>query len=155
MQEQVNERSVALVIKSGKITGTVLAKALLKLCQKLKNPQETVGKQSVKKLVRKGAKLQNIEINDSNIKSFERTARKYGIDFALKKDISSEKPKYIVFFKAKDIDVMTAAFYDFSNRMLKRTKEKPSILKKMEQFRDKAKGIFTPVKNRDRGGMEL
>ncbi len=52
MQEQVNERSVALVIKSSKITGTVLAKALLKLCQKLKNPQEAVGKQSVKKLVR-------------------------------------------------------------------------------------------------------
>ena len=33
-------------------------------------------------------------------RSFERTASKYGLDFALKKDVSVEPPSYLVFFKA-------------------------------------------------------
>ena len=45
-----------------------------------------------------------------NIKDFEGTAKKYGIDFALKKDISENPPRYLVFFKGRDADVMEAAF---------------------------------------------
>ena len=47
-------------------------------------------------------------------KSFERTASKYGLDFALKKDVSVEPPSYLVFFKGRDVDVMTAAFKELS-----------------------------------------
>lgn len=41
--------------------------------------------------------MSNIEVTDGNIKSFERVARKYGVDFALKKDVSSQPPRYLVF----------------------------------------------------------
>ena len=39
----------------------------------------------------------NIEITNDNIKAFESTAKKYGIDFALKKDSSEQPPRYLVF----------------------------------------------------------
>ena len=48
--------------------------------------QATHGKMSVKKLVGQGMGASSIEVTDNNIKSFERVARKYNVDFAVKKD---------------------------------------------------------------------
>ena len=56
------------------------------------------GKQTVKELIGQNAGVSNIEITDKNIKSFEQVARKYGVDYALKKDTTGEKPKYLVFW---------------------------------------------------------
>jgi hypothetical protein len=154
-QEHIDDKTIAITIQGGKLSGKILAKTFLKLLDKMKHQKAPVGKQSIRKLTHQGAKLQNVEINDGNIKCFERTARKYGVDFALKKDVSAEKPKYIIFFKANDNDVMTAAFLEFSNRMLKRSKEKPSIMQKLNQFRELAKNVSAPVKHRDKGGHEL
>ena len=72
------------------------------------------------------AAINNIEVTDGNIKAFERTARKYGIDFALKKDSSEQPPRYLVFFKGRDVDVMTQAFKEFSARTVKK-QERPSL----------------------------
>ena len=93
------------------------------------------GKQSVKQLVGQGQGVNNIEITDSNIKSFERVARKYGVDFALKKDTSREITRYLVFFKAKDADALTAAFKEFSGKSIKREK-KPSVLAQLRKFKE-------------------
>ena len=41
---------------------------------------------------------------DSNIKAFESTAKKYNIDFSLKK-VKGEQTRYLVFFKGRDADV--------------------------------------------------
>ena len=60
----------------------------------------------------------NIEITDKNIKSFERYARKYGINYALKKDKSKEPPVYLVFFKGRDQDALNAAFREFSQKQI-------------------------------------
>lgn len=51
----------------------------------------------MKQLIGQNQGVSNIEITDSNIKSFERVARKYGVDFAVKKDRSVSPPKYLVF----------------------------------------------------------
>ena len=48
--------------------------------------------------------MSNIEITDQNIKAFSATAKKYGIDFALKKDTTGEIPRYLVFFKGRDAE---------------------------------------------------
>lgn len=112
MQEEVENKSVAISIKATKLTANVLKAALLKALEEMekkqKNPKIYKGKQSVKHLVRQGAGVSNIEITDGNIKSFEKVARKYGIDFALKKDASTQSPRYLVFFKSKDADALTA-----------------------------------------------
>ncbi|MCC8094213.1 MAG: PcfB family protein [Tannerellaceae bacterium] len=149
MHEEVNEKTISLAIKGGKITANILKAALTKLLaemekagkktvQKSKEKKETVshGKQSLKKLTQQGSQLTNIEITDKNIKSFDRVARKYGIDYSLKKDASTEPPRYLVFFKARDVDVMTAAFKEYVGVSMKKTK-KTSIRKKLQIAKDR------------------
>jgi hypothetical protein len=85
----------------------------------------------------KGSELSNIEITDNNIRSFERVARKYGIDYSLKRDKSTDPPKYLVFFRAKDADVMTAAFKEYSGLTLQKSKRK-SIKLRLQKAIEKA-----------------
>lgn len=156
MQEEVRDKSVALVIKVGK-TGAKLTAELLKVAIRHYQKQANApvhGKQTVKSLVKQGAGVQNIEITDKNIKSFERVARKYGVDFALKKDPS--EGKYLVFFKARDADALNAAFAEYTAKTLNRTKEKPSLMKQLSHFKEMVKNLANDkVKNRDKGGHEL
>ncbi len=72
----------------------------------------------MKQLMKQNAGVSNIEITEDNIKAFESTARKYGIDFALKKDSTESPPRYLVFFKGRDADALTAAFKEFSAKKL-------------------------------------
>ena len=87
---------------------------------KVKQPGE------VRKLMKQNAGVSNIEITKDNIKAFESTAKKYGIDFALKKDSTEIPPRYLVFFKGRDADALTAAFKEFSAKKLTQ-EQKPSI----------------------------
>ena len=160
MQEEVNAKVVALMIKGGKISGEVLKKALDKFVEELEKAQKQMsqpktyrGKQSVKHLVQQNAAISNIEVTDGNIKSFERTANKYGIDFALKKDTSEQPPRYLVFFKGRDVDVMTAAFKEFSAKKVKQ-QEKPSLRQKLSREKEQTKAQHkekVKVKTKDRG----
>ncbi|MFR5150302.1 MAG: PcfB family protein [Ruminococcus sp.] len=68
--------------------------------------------------------MTNIEITDKNIKSFDRVARKYSIDYSLKKDSSTDPPRYLVFFKAKDVDVMTKAFQEYAGISMKKRRRR-------------------------------
>lgn len=137
-EEEVANKVVALTTNATKMTVAALKNMLEKYIeeQKNKSPKIYKGKQSVKRLVRGGSKLTNIEITDQNIKSFSKTARKYSVDFALKKDSSSEIPKYFVFFKAKDVDVMTAAFKEFTHNQLNKS-EKPTIREQLKKHMEK------------------
>lgn len=148
MQDEVNEKTVSLCIRCGKVTANLLKaamkKALVKMeqeKQKLKGQKQPKqdkedktykGKQSMDKLMKQNVQLSNIEITDRNIKSFERVAKKYSIDFSLKKDVNADPPRYYVFFKARDADVMTAAFKEYTGQSLNKDK-KPSVRKKLQQ----------------------
>lgn len=150
MQEDVENRAVALSIKTAKLTSKMLEaaikKALAEMEKRQKSPAVYKGKQSVKHLVQQEAGVSNIEITDGNIKSFERVARKYGIDFALKKDMSTQPPKYLVFFKSKDADALTAAFREYSGKVLKnQAKNKPSIHKQLVKLQDVLKEMATSL----------
>ena len=148
MQEEVENRTVTLAISSTKMTGRVLKAAISKYLayrkeKKRDGPVKPCGKQSVKELVGQNQGVSNIEITDSNIKDFERIARKYGVDFALKKDKTGEIPKYLVFFKARDADALTAAFKEYTAKT-DRKKERPSVLKKLRKFKEASAEIDTP-----------
>ena len=146
MQEEVNDKTIALSVKTTKLTGTVLKVAMQKFLsemakQKQKSKvQPKQGKQTMKQLMKKNTQITNIEVTDGNIKSFERVARKYGIDFSLKKDTSEQPPKYIVFFKARDVDVMTAAFKEYTANDLKKT-NKPSLRKRLVKAMETGKRL--------------
>ena len=144
MQEYNNEKIVALSFRAARVSSNVLVKILKKFLDMQKNSKPTVirGKQSLKKLIRgnDNASVTNIDITDQNIKAFEKTARKYGIDYSLKKDSSVEPPKYTIFFRAKDSEIMTTAFKEFINRESSKKEKKPSVLKRLNTLvRQKAK----------------
>ena len=144
MQDEVNEKVVALSIKGAKLTAEMLQKAMKEVLSQVKKEVDKQaiphGKQSLRQLMKQNAGVSNIEITDGNIKAFESTAKKYGIDYALKKDTSEPPPRYLVFFKGRDADVLTAAFKEFSARKLTQ-EQRPSIRKVLAAFRDKAKQL--------------
>ncbi len=176
MQDEVNEKTVSLCVNGGKISARILKAAMLKALAKMEQEKRNGkqkqaekkaiqksqeggvvchGKQSMEKLMKQGCQLSNIEVTDGNIKSFEKCARKYGIDFSLKKDTSISPPRYFVFFKAKDVDVMTAAFKEYTGKSLAKSK-KPSIRKKLEQAKERtAKHRELERRNRRNGGRSI
>lgn len=146
MQEESTQKTISLVIKGGKINADILKasmryflgqhqkhKAKQTAKQKAKEAAKNApvrGKQTLKELTAQNGKLANIQVTEKNIGSFDRVARKYSIDYALKKDKSVSPPVYYVFFKAKDLDVMTAAFKEYSTNVAKK-QTRPSLLKKL------------------------
>ena len=154
MQEEVEQRVVTLAINCTKLTEQELKKALVKLLQHWKTHQQKGphGKMTVKQLAAQNRGLQSVEVTDQNIGSFKKIARKYGIDFALKKDATESPPRYLVFFKGRDADVLTAAFKEFSAKKLTQEK-KPSIRKLLSTLKEAAQGRNAErakVKNKDR-----
>lgn len=147
MQEEVENRSVALVISGTKLTARTLKSAILKYLawrknKKLKEPAIPRGKQSVKNLAKQDQGLSNIEVTDKNIKSFERVAKKYGVDFAIKKDKSVSPPKYLVFFKGRDADAITSAFNEFTAKTMRKA-ARPSVLTQLKKFTELVKNTIT------------
>lgn len=157
MQDEVNEKVIAISIKATKLSAELLQKSMKFMLSQIKKqidkPIQHKGKQTLKQLMKQNAGVSNIEITDSNIKAFESTAKKYGVDFALKKDTTETPPRYLVFFKGRDADVLTAAFKEFSAKKLTQEK-RPSIRKALSAFRETAKQLNAnrqKVKNKDRG----
>lgn len=156
MQEELEQKTVAITVTAVKLTAKLLAKALAAAVRQMRKPPK--GKQTVKQLARQNAGMTNIEVTDGNIKSFEKVARKYGVDFALKRDNGSP-PRWLVFFKARDADALTAAFNEFSRDTLKR-QNRPSVRETMRRFRELVKNAVPErqPKRKERGersGPEL
>ena len=142
MQEEVTRGAVTLIVDGAKLSEQVFEKAVKKFLeeiQKSQKPKIYRGRQSLKQLASQNAGLANIEISDKNIKAFSRVAKKYHVDFALKKDTSAEQPRYryLVFFKSRDADAITAAFQEFASRKMSR-EEKPSIRERLTQAKEQA-----------------
>lgn len=140
MQEEVTQGAVTLIVNGSKMTEQVFEKAVKKFLeeiQKSKQPKIYRGRQTLKQLAGQNAGLANIEISDKNIKAFTHVAKKYHVDFALKKDTTAEQPRYLVFFKSRDADAITAAFQEFASRKMGRD-EKPSVRERLAQAREQA-----------------
>ena len=167
MQDEISEKVIALCINGGKISARILKETLEKALAdmerssqqhnsstKQKEKKQTVnrGKQSLKKLAGNGVQLSNIEVTDGNIKSFSKCARKYNVDYSIKKDKSVSPPRYFVFFRAKNVDTLTAAFKEYTGRTLNKAK-KPSIRQKLQLAKERVAKHRERVKtkHKDRG----
>ena len=136
MQEEVEQRVVTLIVNCSKLTEQELRKALSKVLAQMKTHHQTKqphGKMTVKKLAAQNRGLQSVEVTDQNIGSFNRIARKYGIDFAPYK--AKGQDRYLVFFKAQDADAMTAAFKEYTAKTVKQH-SRPSVLAKLALFKE-------------------
>lgn len=82
------KKTIDISIKAEKMTADVLKSALQEF---LSGKAEKKGRMTYKQLQAKSpSKLDSIEVSDRNIGDFLKTARKYDVDFALKRDKSTE-----------------------------------------------------------------
>ena len=155
MQEDIENRTVNLAVVTTKLTArTVIAVVLVYLrhrdkaqARKLNTVPE--GKQSVKDLLRQKQGVNSIDISSTDLKGFESIARKYGIDYAVRKDRSVDPPKYLVFFKGKEADVMNAAFNEYSAKVM-RQGQRPSVLAELKKLKALVMALPGKVINRDK-----
>ena len=149
VQEETTQKTIAFVVKTSKLTTDVLEKMILFYLenQKQKGHQQKQGKMTVQELVGQNAGVSNIEITENNIRSFERVAKKYRVDFAVKKDKTTQPPRYLVFFKGRDADVLTQAFKEFVHaNETKKSRTRVSVKEKLKQFRE----VLSQKKERER-----
>lgn len=150
------------MIQGGKLTGRLLAKAIKKFLdarraakQKKQMPKMYHGKQTTKQLLRQNTGTTAIDVANSGIKDFERYARKYGVDYALHKDASDNPPKWVVLFKSRDADAMTAAFKEYSVATLGKGARKPSVMQLLRKMTELVKNrVVDRTKDKAHGGPE-
>lgn len=99
MQEEIEQRTVNLMISTTKLTARTLLNAGRSYLQQRK-AAASQGQQSVKSLLRQNRGVSSVDIEKTGIRDFKKYANKYGIDYAIRKDSSETPPRYLVFFKA-------------------------------------------------------
>jgi len=135
LQEDIEQRTIALSIKTAKLTGRVLAKALSSVLRKIqaKHHRELTphGKQSVKKLMGHGVSTNSLPLTGET-RLWDKVARKYNVDYAFHK---TDGNKHLLFFKAGQADAITAAFSEYSRLVMARGKDKrPPIRDQLKRF---------------------
>jgi hypothetical protein len=155
MQEEIENKTVNVAITMTKLTarGIVwgMQKAVVYLGKRhaSKRASGPHGKQTVKQLIGHSQGVTTIDIAKTDIRGFGRIAWKYGIDYAIRKDPGSDPPKYVVFFKAKDSDAMTAAFREYTAGVLGKEK-RPSVIVKLRELVEKARAMPHRVLEREK-----
>lgn len=153
MQEDVENRAIHLAVSTTRLTLRGFASLLQKVARHLQGQRvedlHPRGKQTVKQLIGQNQGVSTIDIASTQIRGFQRVARKYGVDFAIQKDRSQDPPRYLVFFKARDADALTAAFQEFSAKVLRREK-RPSVVQLLHQFRQRVAEREPQVKHKSR-----
>ena len=136
LQEEVEQKTFNIVVSTTKLTARTILNAGRTALQQYQSKllaDKSSGKQSVRMLLRQNRGVSSVEIDKTNIKGFERYAKKYGIDYAIRKDTSEVPPRYLVFFKAPDAEAFHSAFKEYSASLLNKTK-RPSVLAKLHEL---------------------
>ena len=140
MQEEVENKTLMLMINGTKFSGRMLKTAVSKYLahckeKKLQNGQVVPhGKQSVKQLAGQNQGVEKLDFNDLSIREFDRIARKYGVDYAVKRDRSSDPPKFLIFFKSRDSGALTAALEEYTQKQVHKA-SRPSVLQRLDSFK--------------------
>ena len=109
-------------------------------------PVKPCGKQSVKELIGQNQGVSNVEVTDPSIRQFDRVARKYGVDYAIKRDKDHDPPRFLIFFKSRDADAITAAFTEYNQPVTQASR--PSVLQKLAQFKDTVRDTGEKIKKK-------
>ena len=140
MQEEIENKTLSLIINTSKFTERTLATAFAKALKlgwnkaKEHHQAKPQGRQSVKQLIGQNQGVSTVESNDPDIKAFDRIARKYGVDYAVKKVKTIDKPKYVIFFKARDSDALKQALTEYADRVTTQKERKLSVLQKLRDY---------------------
>lgn len=143
-------------VRAGKVTGKILLdliRKLLKESEKIGGLEKLVSSKGnevkLKDMVKKG-QLEEIPVEEAELKELKKELNRYGVKFSVMKDKGSGK--YSVFFQAKDMKVMDKAFKHALSESEKKTERKESIHKNIEKFKEMAKNTVSKdkVKNKQK-----
>ena len=137
VNKDVAENTISFAVQTTKITSEMLQEILSNyLTEKMPH-----GKISYGKLSERG-KLESIEVTENNIGDFLSTARKYDIDYALKRDSSTAPPTYHVFFSSGNSENFRKAFAEYAGKMNEKLSDKSiSKVVNREQIKQNAQAI--------------
>ncbi|WP_304140628.1 PcfB family protein [Finegoldia magna] len=156
INEEIARKTLNMEVRAGKVTGKILLdliRKLLKESEKIGGLEKLVGSKGnevkLKDMVKKG-QLEEIPIEETELKELKKELNRYGVKFSVMKD--KESGKYSVFFQAKDMKVMDKAFKHALSESEKKTERKESIHKNIEKFREMAKNSVSKdkIKNKQK-----
>ncbi len=143
-------------VRAAKVTGKLLLdllKKLMKEAEKLGGLEKLVNANGnevkLKDMVKKG-QLEEIPVEEAELKELKKGLNRYGVKFSVMKD--KESGKYSVFFQAKDMKVMDKAFKHALSESEKKMERKESIHNNIEKFKEMAKNSVSKdkVKNKQK-----
>ncbi len=100
MQEEIEHKTVNFAISTTKLSARTVLRAV-------KNSASAVPVQGIPRQaerphpLRQNRGVSSVEISKTGIRGLERYAKKYGIDYAIRKDNSEVPPRYLVFSKPR------------------------------------------------------
>ena len=151
LQEEVEQKTFNIVVSTTKLTARTILNAgriALREYQSKLLADKSSGKQSVRMLLRQNRGVSSVEISKTGIRNFERYAKKYGIDYAIRKDTSEVPPRYLVFFKAPDAEAFQSAFKEYSASLLNKDK-RPSVLARLQELVQAAAELPSKVRHKE------
>ena len=156
INEEIARKTLNMEVRAGKVTSKILLdliRKLLKESEKIGGLEKLVGSKGnevkLKDIVKKG-QLEEIPVEETELKELKKELNRYGVKFSVMKD--KESGKYSVFFQAKDMKVMDKAFKHALSESEKRTERKESIHKNIEKFKEMAKNSVSKdkIKNKQK-----
>lgn len=156
INEEIARKTLNMEVRAGKVTGKILLdliRKLLKESEKIGGLEKLVSSKGnevkLKDMVKKG-QLEEIPVEEAELKELKKELNRYGVKFSVMKD--KESGKYSVFFQAKDMKVMDKAFKHALAESEKKTERKESIHKNIEKFKEMAKNTVSKdkVKNKQK-----
>ncbi|MBM6534611.1 PcfB family protein [Streptococcus dysgalactiae subsp. equisimilis] len=156
INEEIARKTLNMEVRAAKVTGKLilnLLKKLMREAEKLGGLEKLVNANGnevkLKDMVKKG-RLEEIPVEEAELKELKKELNRYGVKFSVMKD--KETGKYSVFFQAKDMKVMDKAFKHALAQSEKKTERKESIHKNIEKFKEMVKNSVSKdkVKNKQK-----
>ena len=156
INEEIARKTLNMEVNTAKVTGRLLLnllKKLMKEAEKLGGLEKLVNANGnevkLKDMVKKG-QLEEIPVEEAELKELKKELNRYGVKFSVMKD--KESGKYSIFFQAKDMKVMDKAFKHALALSEKKTERKESIHKNIEKFKEMAKNSVSKdkIKNKQK-----
>ena len=156
INEEISNRVVNIEVNVLKATYQEILSQVKKLQQRTKQHggldkliKAEGNEVKLKDMVKKG-QLEEINVKDGELKELKKELNKHGVKFSVMKD--KETGTHSVFFQAKDTKVMNKAFQNVLSNIEKKEKNKESIHKNIEKFKEMAKNTISKdkVKNKQK-----
>ena len=156
INEEIARKTLNIEVRAAKVTGKLLLdllKKLMKEAEKLGGLEKLVNANGnevkLKDMVKKG-QLEEIPVEEAELKELKKELNRYGVKFSVMKD--KETGKFSVFFQAKDMKVMDKAFKHALSESEKKTERKEFIHKNIEKFKEMAKNSVSKdkIKNKQK-----